>query len=101
MNTPEGMETDHINGNGLDNRRENLRICSAAENRRNHKMLSTNTSGYNGVSKTSFGNWHTCISVKGKTIHLGTYKEIEKAALAYNMAAKEYFGEFANLNIIN
>jgi hypothetical protein len=99
-NAPEGMEVDHINGDGLDNRKDNLRICTSKQNHYNHKLLANNKSGYNGVSKTPFNTWHTCISVNNKTVHLGTYKNKEDAALAYNMAAKEYYGEFARLNKI-
>jgi hypothetical protein len=97
-NCPEKLEVDHINRDGLDNRKVNLRICTSAENRKNHKILSNNKSGYNGVSKTPFNTWHTCISLNGKTIHLGTYKNVVDAALAYNVAANHYFGEFARLN---
>lgn len=101
MNTPEGMETDHINRNGLDNRRENLRICTGAENRFNHKLISTNKTGYHGVYWDKLkGKWGVGISIKGKHKGLGYYENIKKAALAYNEAAILYRGKFANLNSI-
>ena len=101
MNTPENMETDHVNGNGLDNRKKNLRVCTGAENRMNHKLLSTNKSGFNGVSwNKDIRKWSVCISVKAKTIHGGEFKDIIEAAKKYNELAKKYFGKYARYNKI-
>ncbi len=100
MNPDVNKEVDHINGDGLDNRKSNLRSITSIQNHYNHKILSNNKSGYNGVSKTRNSTWHTCISVNNKTIHVGTYKTPEEAALAYNEAARIYYGEFARLNNI-
>lgn len=99
--TPEGMSTDHINGDKLDNRRSNLRICSTSSNMRNRGKQNNNTSGYKGVFwSIPAGRWRAQIVVNKKSIHLGLYDTTEEAASAYNVAAKEYFGEFANLNEI-
>lgn len=98
-NTPEGMETDHINNNGLDNRRINLRICTHAQNRMNNKIQSNNKSGFAGVSwykrdKT----WAANIELNGKAYYLGRYNNIEDAINAYKEKAIELFGEFAPLD---
>lgn len=101
MNVSNNNQVDHINGDGLDNRRCNLRIVTIAQNHYNHKLLSNNKSGFNGVSwDKRLNKWVTCISVNNKTIHLGQYNNKIEAALAYNKAAKEYFGEYARLNQI-
>lgn len=99
MNAPKNKVVDHINGNTLDNRIENLRICSHKENIRNSKKCKNNTSGYTGVffyKRTK--RWQSCIGVNNKIINLGYYDTKEEAALAYNEAAIKYFGEFAKLN---
>lgn len=95
--TPKGMDTDHINGDTLDNRRANLRWCSATENMRNQKIHSDNTSGFKGVFK-SRNRWVARIRINGINKHLGSFKEKEDAARAYDSNAKKYFGEFARLN---
>jgi len=88
---------DHINGNKLDNRKENLRTCTKAENRLNSKMPTSNTSGYKGVGK--YGKkWYARISHKYQRYDLGTFDTPELAAEAYNEAATRLFGEFASLN---
>lgn len=99
INTPEGMFTDHINRNKLDNRRENLRICTRSQNCANVGILPSNTSGYKGVSFDSReGKWRANIRVKGKKHSLGYFENIIEAVSAYNIAALEHFGEFAVLN---
>lgn len=101
INAPKGLEVDHINGNGLDNRIENLRICTASENRKNHKLLKTNKSGFNGVSWSKQENkWVVCISLKNKTFHAGSFLDKNEAAKKYNELAKKHYGNFARLNII-
>lgn len=98
-NAPNGMEVDHINGNGLDNRRENLRICTHAQNRYNNKLRIDSTSGYKGVfwSKDS-KKWQAQIQVDRKKIHLGFFSDPIDAARAYDNAAKEHHGEFCRTN---
>lgn len=88
---------DHINGNGLDNRRENLRLASRADNNANRGKTKRNVSGYKGVSwNKSKGKYIAQISHNGKKIHLGQFDDPAKAYEAYCTAAKQYYGEFAN-----
>lgn len=98
--TPLNLKTDHINGNTLDNRKSNLRICTNAENCRNQNKSNNTTSKWKGVS------WHkgtTCwqarIKINWKLIHLGIWNTEEEAAKAYDIAALKYHGEFARLNL--
>ena len=93
-------EVDHINGNRLDNRRCNLRICDSVGNNRNCSMQKNNKSGYKGVRYYYKGKWRAEIQIFGRTIHLGCFADKKDAARAYNEAAKKYFGEFARLNVI-
>jgi len=99
MNTPVGLDTDHINGNKLDNRRINLRVCTSKENQRNKILPSNNSSGYKGVSwHKATGKWDARIKINGATIHLGLFVNKEEAAHTYNKAALKLFGQFARLN---
>lgn len=96
---PIGIEIDHINGNPLDNRRSNLRLCTRSQNEANKKAPSHNTSGYKGVSLYKpTGKFSAYIEVDQKKKHLGYYFTPEEAALAYNEAAILAFGEFAKIN---
>jgi hypothetical protein len=95
--TPENLLCDHINGNVLDNRKENLRSCTNQENTFNAKIK--NKSGYKGVCwHKRISKWNANIRINDKLIHLGYFEDIYEAAATYNSAAKEYFGEFARLN---
>ena len=98
VNAPKGMEVDHINGDKLENKRSNLRLCTHTENLRNqHKTCGT--SKYKGVCwHKAMSKWRVQIRGNNKKIHLGFFDNEEDAAHAYNMAALELFGEFANLN---
>lgn len=99
MNTPDGMSTDHANGNTLDNRRSNLRICNTSENAMNLRTPNDNTSGYKGVSwHKATGKWQVKIGFQKSVIYIGEYNNVTDAALAYNEAARKYFGDFARLN---
>lgn len=81
--TPQGMITDHINRNKLDNRRANLRTVVKAENQRNTKIFATNTSGYKGVSWSKVMNmWQAYIFKNNKKINLGYFEDVKKAAKA-------------------
>lgn len=95
LSAEKGVIVDHINGNPLDNTRENLRLATAKENSRNHKARGS--SGYNGVKKIPYG-WIAMIAPNGIEIALGTYPDAIKAAIAYNQAARIVYGEFARLN---
>lgn len=99
MNTPGGMDTDHKDGNGLNNQRSNLRICTHAENISNQKLQKDSPNKYKGVSLTkSTGRWRAVITSNRVRKHIGYYETEEEAARAYDNAAKRYFGEFARLN---
>jgi hypothetical protein len=100
MNEPKGF-IDHINGNGLDNRKTNLRIVNAEQNARNSNKPNTNSTGYKGVCKCKNGKYTVGLSINNKRIHIGLFTNIEMAAKAYNEAAKKYYGEYAKLNVIN
>jgi len=94
MNFPEGRYIDHINHNGLDNRRCNLRICSHTQNMWNRKRRVHTKSGLMGVSWfKKVRKWRASISLT-----IGYFDSKEEAAKAYDEAAKKLFGEFANLN---
>ena len=95
---PDGMIIDHKNGNGLDNRRRNLRFCTKAENARNSKIVA-GKSIYKGVSWSKHRNrWVAYIRFNNRHIYLGSSKIEKEVALKYDIAAKLYFGEFANIN---
>ena len=87
---------DHINRNRTDNRRENLRLCSNAENVRNRGKRINNTSGYKGVSITKYGVWVAHIRANSKSIYLGRFSTPQEAYMAYCAAAQKLHGEFAN-----
>lgn len=90
---------DHVNGDGLDNRRSNLRPATDAQNGRNRGANRNNTSGYKGVSLDKRrGTWAAALWVAGRKHHLGTHATPEAAAHAYDHAAVELHGEFARLN---
>ncbi len=99
MGAKKGEIVDHINGDTLDNRKCNLRLCTNAENCRNKKIHFDNTSGYKGIRKHE-NRWQAKITKDYKDYFLGEFKEAKDAALAYNEGAKKMFGEFARLNII-
>ena len=90
---------DHINGDPLDNRRENLRLATNQQNAFNQKVNRNNRSGFKGVRKTRHG-WQAVIRLDGHQRCLGTYDTPELAAAAYNGAAIALFGAFAHLNTI-
>ena len=96
-----GKLVDHINHNGLDNRKENIRMATRSENKAYGKIYRNNTSGYKGVSWDKEQNkWAVSISINGKDKKIGRFLNKEEAALVYNDVAKQYFGEFAYLNQI-
>jgi hypothetical protein len=93
-----GLVVDHIDGNTLNNRLSNLRPATNTENCRNSKGHSNRSSKYKCVFPNGKDGWMSYIMVNRKRIYLGTYGTPEEAALAYNKAAINYFGEFACLN---
>ncbi|MCY0913237.1 HNH endonuclease [Massilia antarctica] len=100
MNEPKGLEVDHINGDPLDNRLCNLRICTHAENMRNRKMHKNNKCGAKGVymdHRKRLNPYRAEIKVDGRKITLGAFATVDAAAQAYRVASKQYHGEFARL----
>jgi hypothetical protein len=94
-----GEMIDHKNGNGLDNRRLNLRLATRAQNGMNRAPNRNATSRYKGVSwDNQKGEWFACIRVEGKRIRLGFHACEIEAARAYDEAARHYFREFARPN---
>jgi hypothetical protein len=98
LKPPQGKLCDHRNGDHLDNRRENLRICTHADNSRNRKR-SSNTKFYKGVSWNRHDKRFLAkIKVNRQYIYLGSFVAETDAAAAYNAGAIKYHGEFACLN---
>ena len=88
---------DHKNGNGLDNRIENLRVATKSENCRNRTLHRNNQSGFKNVAWVKSNNaWSVSLSVNGKKKHIGFFKDIEFADLVAQEARNLYHGEFAN-----
>lgn len=104
LDTPKGMCTNYINGNKLDNRRCNLRVCTRQENVRTKRSCKHTTSIYKGVHLISneTNPWRARVydEVSGKYKHLGVYPTEEDAAIAYDKYAKSNFGDYVKLNII-
>jgi hypothetical protein len=103
MGSPLRLDVDHINGNTLDNRKSNLRICTRKENIRNRQAsgVKNKSSQYKGVFRCNTRNtWKARIQVDFKQIHLGSFRLEVDAARAYNEAATKYFGAYARLNKI-
>ena len=94
---PDGKQVDHINHMTLDNRRDNLRLCDQAHNNANSAGYSNRASTYKGVSRNG-SNWVARIKKNGVCKCLGTFKTEEAAARVYDVAALEYFGDFAYTN---
>ena len=122
MNNPKGMDVDHINGDTLDNRKENLRICTRSQNCRNRKLRADSSTGMKGVyeiklkrrkyvsKETGEIKYYECKLKKrfqayignpdepNRHIRIGTYSTLEEAARARDRKALELHGEFAYLN---
>lgn len=94
--------TDHIDGNGLNNQKSNLRPATCSQNIGNRSSKQkNNTSGFKGVCwKKTLQKWAASIQCQGKRIHIGVFNDPVRAARDYNQKARDLFGEFARLNII-
>lgn len=98
MNAKKGQEVDHIDGDGLNNRRSNLRFCTKAQNQMN-RAVSIGSSVYKGVYlSTKKDKWRACVRFNRKVTHLGYFATQKAAALAYDEKARELFGDFARPN---
>ena len=92
-------DIDHINGLGTDNRLANLRLATDAQTCMNRRVQRNNTSGFKGVTfDKESGRWRAQIQIERKTLRLGRFGSPKHAALAYNGAARKFFGAFAKVN---
>lgn len=102
MDCPKNKFIDHVNGDRLDNRKVNLRVCEHRQNLANTKIRKDNVTGFKGVSVTKRStSFEAKIQHQGKNIYIGRFKDKLDAAKAYNQKAQELFGVFANLNEVN
>lgn len=101
--TSDGLETDHIDGNKLNNQKINLRAVTKSQNMCNRGLQKNSTSGYKGVAYRGkvINKWRAYITKNKNRYYLGDHVTKELAALAYNNKATELFGEYARLNEIN
>ena len=97
LNAPSNLCVDHINHNGLDNRRCNLRLCTRGENSRNRRPSLMKNNRLKGVLRHR-AKWQAMIQVANRRLYLGTFSAAEEAALAYDEAARKHFGSFALCN---
>jgi hypothetical protein len=99
MGKPPATMVDHRDGDGLNNRRSNLRLCTPSQNQQNRRRDARNTSGYRGVTyHKQVGKWQAQLMHEGRMHYLGVFCDPRDAALAYDAMAIERFGDFANLN---
>lgn len=98
-NAPDHLEVDHINSDGIDNRKENLRLCTHAENSRNRGIAKNNTSKYKGVwFSKRYNRFFAETRLNGKKVYVGSFKTAEEASEAYKTKVLEIHGDFANIN---
>lgn len=101
LDAPDEIDVDHINGDGLDNRKGNLRLATEMQNQWNRGTHKPSKCGYKGVRLHHKGRrYYAVITCDKRVYRLGTFDTPEKAAEAYNQAAIEMHGEFARLNKI-
>tara|TARA_R110002153_G_C13243703_1_gene490982 strand:- start:506 stop:1015 length:510 start_codon:yes stop_codon:yes gene_type:complete len=95
LGEPYGLDVDHKDGDGLNNRRENLRPATKSQNMRNRRINLNSTSGFKGVYfHRQAGKWAAQIKIRGKAKYLGLFASPEKAHSAYCTASRELHGEF-------
>ncbi len=94
-----GKGADHVDGNGINNTRGNLRLATHAQNMRNSRIPKNNSSGFKGVTwDKQHKKWRAQIQVNGRTQYLGLFAGPEEAGSAYDAAARELHGDYARLN---
>jgi len=99
LDAPTGVDVTHLNGDGLDNRKRNLRTVTVVEKGARGRLRRTNTSGYRGVSRhAQSGKWRAMLQHRGAKLHLGVFATREEAARAYDAKALALYGELAILN---
>ena len=101
MGVPDSIKVDHIDGDGLNCQRYNLRHATHQQNSQNRRIGANNTSGYKGVvfvRRAKTRRWQAQIEHNCKTLYLGRFESAVEAARAYDHAARELFGEFARPN---
>jgi hypothetical protein len=97
MNAPKEMNVDHRDGNPFNNRKNNLRICTQADNNKNLGMKKSNKSGHKGILwyyYNGYNKWKATIKVNSKTINLGYFDDIEEAIKIRKEAEIKYFGTY-------
>lgn len=99
LGAPDHLQVDHANGDPLDNRRSNLRLCTNQQNQANVRKAWGGTSRFKGVHLLPNGRWVARIGVGYRRIALGVYATEEDAAAAYDQAARRHFGPFALVNL--
>jgi hypothetical protein len=100
LDAPPGIEVDHRDGNGLNNQRKNLRYASRSEQMMNTQKMKGKSSKYKGVSwYKRYSKWMARVKKNGKYVFLGYFDDEEAAAQAYDVKARELFGEYARLNL--
>ncbi len=98
LDAPQGLQVDHIDGDGLNNQRSNLRLVTQAQNQQNRRTP-RGTSRFKGVSwRKNQQRWRATIKLDGKTKELGNFQNETEAARAYDRAASEHYGSFACTN---
>lgn len=99
LNAPKDLQVDHQNGDGLDNRRNNLRLATNSQNQQNRSLSPSSTSGFKGVSfHRGWNLYRARIYLDRKQISLGYFADARSAAIAYDASARKLFGKFAKTN---
>lgn len=99
VGAPPGISVDHVNRDGLDNRRANLRLCTVSQNGHNRWISKNNSTGEKGVyfaaNDRRRKKWKAYIGIGGRWVHVGRFATREEAVAARNAAEIKHFGEFS------